>query len=273
MNAEVEIKSALHSALAAAFPDIEGATKDSTNPHFKSQYADLASVVAAIKPALIKQGLFFTQGTEPSEVGVIVETMVHHSSGESMSFGRLFVPANKNDAQGFGSALTYARRYSLMTAFGVAPEDDDGNAAVKSAPAKVPGISKIKERLNNLMREGNKASDLAEFNELVGFHKDDLTKIKETNHDYWHGDGEDSEGFKAWIKRRRDELAPVAETASYQLLVRTLMECTTRPELDTWTTKNMALVDILSDEERRKFEEKYDAAEAALLAVGNVSAG
>jgi hypothetical protein len=146
MNAEAKIKSALHSALAAAFPAIEGATKDSTNPHFKSQYADLASVIAAIKPALVGQGLFFTQGTEPSEGGVIVETMVHHSSGESMSFGKLFVPANKNDAQGFGSALTYARRYSLMTAFGVAPEDDDGNAASKAIARPTTGEAPPEKR-------------------------------------------------------------------------------------------------------------------------------
>lgn len=138
---------------------------------------------------------------------------------------------------------------------------------------KVPGISGIKKRLNFLMREGDGATDLEMFNGLVHDHKNDLQAIKDANHEYWTGDGEDSEGFKAWIVRRREELAETAESASYQLLVSTLMECTTRPELDTWTTKNMALVDILSDEERRKFEEKYDAAEAALLAVGNVGAG
>ncbi len=55
--------------------------------------------------------------------------VLHHASGESMSLGSLFVPANKNDAQGFGSALTYCRRYALVTAFGVPTEDDDGNAA------------------------------------------------------------------------------------------------------------------------------------------------
>ncbi len=57
--------------------------------------------------------------------------MVRHESGEKESLGILFVPANKNDAQGFGSALTYARRYALVTAFGVPVEDDDGNAAAR----------------------------------------------------------------------------------------------------------------------------------------------
>lgn len=169
MNIETKVTASLHSALAAAFPEIEGATKDSTNPHFKSKYADLTSVVEAIKPALVRHGLFFTQGTEPSEGGVIVETKVHHSSGESMSFGKLFVPANKNDAQGFGSALTYARRYSLMTAFGVAPEDDDGNAAVKSAPTRASAALVNEAQLHALQDKANAVgADLQRFCNYFG---------------------------------------------------------------------------------------------------------
>lgn len=126
--------SKLFAAMAKAFPEIEGATKDSNNPAFKSKYADLSSVVDAVKPALSKQGLFYVQMTHEQTGGVCIETIVGHESGEQFSFGKLFVPAAKQDAQGYGSALTYARRYSLMTAFGVCPEDDDGNAAVKGAP-------------------------------------------------------------------------------------------------------------------------------------------
>lgn len=133
MNAHSKIEAAtLHSAMAAAFGEIEAATKSSNNPHFKSKYADIGAVIEAVKPALIKHGLFFTQHPHPSEDGVTVETVLHHSSGESMTLGSLFVPANKRDAQGFGSALTYARRYALVTAFGVPTEDDDGNAAVRA---------------------------------------------------------------------------------------------------------------------------------------------
>lgn len=125
---------ALFTAMAKAFPQIEAATKDKTNPHFKSKYADLSTVVDAIKPALCAHGLFFAQATHEQEGGVCVETIVCHESGEQMSFGRLFVPASKQDAQGYGSALTYARRYSLMAAFGVPAEDDDGNAASRARP-------------------------------------------------------------------------------------------------------------------------------------------
>lgn len=142
----------LFAAMAKAFPEIEGATKDSNNPHFKSKYADLSSVVEAIKPALVKNGLFYVQMTHEQQGGVCVETIVCHESGEQMSFGKLFVPASKQDAQGFGSALTYARRYGLMTAFGVCPEDDDGNAASKSAPprAEVPADRINEEQLATL---------------------------------------------------------------------------------------------------------------------------
>jgi len=132
MNAPTKIEAAtLHSAMALAFAKIEAATKSANNPHFRSKYADIGAVIDAIKPALVNHGLFFTQHPQPSEGGVTVETVLHHAGGESVSLGSLFVPANKNDAQAFGSALTYCRRYALVTAFGVPTEDDDGNAAAR----------------------------------------------------------------------------------------------------------------------------------------------
>lgn len=141
MNKTTTIEAAtLSSAMALAFGEIDAATKSAANPHFRSKYADITAVIDAIKPALIAHDLFFTQRTEPSEKGVTVETWIGHANGEEKSLGKLFVPANKNDAQGFGSALTYARRYALVTAFGVPVEDDDGNAAAKAqkaAPAKL----------------------------------------------------------------------------------------------------------------------------------------
>lgn len=144
----------LFKAMASAFPDIGGALKDSNNPHFKTKYADLASVVDAIRPAFAKNGLFFYQRTYEQSGGVCVETFVGHSSGEQMSFGRLYVPSSKQDAQGYGSALTYARRYSLMTAFGVCPEDDDGNAAAAAPRDVVKVITPAQEtELQDLAKE------------------------------------------------------------------------------------------------------------------------
>lgn len=130
MNAPAKIETdTIYSAMARAFAEIESATKSANNPHFKSKYADLTSVIDAIKPALVKNNLFFTQTPEPTEGGVCIATYLFHVDGHSLSLGKLFVPANKNDAQAYGSALTYARRYALVTAFGVPVEDDDGNAA------------------------------------------------------------------------------------------------------------------------------------------------
>lgn len=110
------------------------ALKTSTNPHFRSMYADLAACVEAVVDALNEHGIALMQLTEPSPDGVTVETLFLHESGEQLRAGKLFVPAEGRNAQKFGSALTYARRYSLMAATGIAPEDDDGNAA--SEPAK-----------------------------------------------------------------------------------------------------------------------------------------
>lgn len=112
------------------------ALKTSANPHFKSRYADLAACVEAVIEGLNGAGIALIQQTHECDNGVTVETVFIHESGETYSAGRLHVPASKQDAQGYGSALTYARRYSLMAACGIAPEDDDGNAASRPAPPR-----------------------------------------------------------------------------------------------------------------------------------------
>jgi hypothetical protein len=125
----------LAAALAKAQGAMKGALKDSANPFFKSRYADLASVVEAIRAAFSANGLSYIQTVEPSDKDEVrVETTLLHSSGEWISCGILSLPVSKVDAQGYGSALTYARRYSLSAAVGVAPEDDDGNAASFAKP-------------------------------------------------------------------------------------------------------------------------------------------
>lgn len=118
-------------ALVKAQKEFGPALKTSSNPHFKSRYADLAACVEAVIDGLNNNGIMLMQSTHPCEDGVIVETLFIHESGEQLSAGKLHVPASKQDAQGYGSALTYARRYGLMAACGIAPEDDDGNASSK----------------------------------------------------------------------------------------------------------------------------------------------
>jgi len=107
------------------------ALKSSINPHFRSKYADLSACVEAVIEGLNGAGIALIQRTSINDTGVTVETVFVHESGEMMECGKLHVPAAKQDPQGYGSALTYARRYSLMAACGIAPEDDDGNAASK----------------------------------------------------------------------------------------------------------------------------------------------
>lgn len=220
----------LHSAMASAFGELEAATKSANNPHFKSKYADIGAVIDAIKPALIKHGLFFTQHPQPSEEGVTVETFLHHASGESLSLGSLYVPANKRDAQGFGSALTYARRYALVTAFGVPTEDDDGNAArngggqsndARSAapdpytfpPGPAKGITEMKAMARALWREIEGCGDQSELNPLLDIPENkallkQMSLLENPAHrEIWEGDGKDNPGIAGLITRKETEFA------------------------------------------------------------------
>ena len=126
-------------ALVKAQKAFGPALKTSTNPHFKSKYADLAACIEAVIDALNDQGIALIQQSHECADGVIIETLFIHESGETLSGGKLHVPASKQDPQGYGSAMTYARRYALQAACGIAPEDDDANRAVASPkPAEKP---------------------------------------------------------------------------------------------------------------------------------------
>lgn len=127
-----EIAAALVKAQKAFGP----ALKTSTNPAFRSKYAKLENCIEAVIDALNDNGIMLMQQTRACEDGVIVETTFIHESGEMLSGGVLHVPAAKHDPQGYGSALTYARRYSLQAACGIAPEDDDGNSATHAVQQK-----------------------------------------------------------------------------------------------------------------------------------------
>jgi hypothetical protein len=122
----------VYAAIAKAQGALTAAVKDSTNPAFRSKYADLTSHVEAIRPTAKANDLAILQELTSDSAGVAVTTRIVHKSGEWVEFGPLFIPATKHDAQGFGSACSYARRYALSAAFGTVADDDDGNAAVQS---------------------------------------------------------------------------------------------------------------------------------------------
>lgn len=135
MNKSESIKE-LAAALVKAQADLKNPAFDSNNPHYRSKFASLAQVRDTVTPALAKHGLTVTQLLGEAEGGIRCETVLIHSSGEWLS-SVLFMPATKQDAQGYGSASTYARRYSLQAICGVVgDEDDDGNAASNPKPAK-----------------------------------------------------------------------------------------------------------------------------------------
>ena len=130
----------LAAALAQAQSEMSGATKDAKNPHFGNKYADLASVVDACRP-LSTHGIAILQPTSADGNKVTVRTLLIHTSGEWIS-SDLTMTAKDASPQAIGSAITYGRRYALMAMVGIAPEDDDGNAASPRAEGhqQVPPI-------------------------------------------------------------------------------------------------------------------------------------
>lgn len=119
----------LADALAKAQKVIKSAAKDATNPHFKSKYADLPAVWDACREPLTTNGLSVTQTTRVLDNGTMsLVTTLLHTSGEWVEGDYLLNPV-KTDPQGFGSAMTYARRYALMAIAGIAPDEDDGESA------------------------------------------------------------------------------------------------------------------------------------------------
>ena len=142
----------LAQALIKAQSEITFAVKDSENPFFKSKYADLPSVIDAVKPALNSNGIVFIQSPSPASEGLVaLTTRLIHESGEWIE-DTAVAPMVKNDPQAYGSAITYLRRYSLAAITGLYQDDDDANHATHSAkPVKsetltegmIKGIQKI----------------------------------------------------------------------------------------------------------------------------------
>lgn len=180
MNRSPEIHE-LASALAKAQGAIEDAEKDRTNPHFKSRYADLASVREAIRLPLSSNEIAYVQGVRTVQGGVEIETMLMHSSGQFIG-ETLFIPVPNMTAQSIGSATSYGKRYALMGMVGVAAseDDDDGNAAMPQrvvfenggmhqVPDKQPAVSSRAINLGRELRACKSLADLAAFRDTDEF--------------------------------------------------------------------------------------------------------
>lgn len=136
-------------ALAKAQGDIDNVKKTSTNPGFRSKYANLAAVWDTIREELSKNGLSVVQfpidapnGSPEDTVGL--KTILLHSSGQYLEATFSMPVKDAKNPQAVGSALTYARRYALMAVVGIAPEDDDGNAASGTKPK--PGTAPVADQ-------------------------------------------------------------------------------------------------------------------------------
>jgi len=133
MNKSDSIKE-IATALNKAQSEMSGAQKKSANPFFKSKYANLEEIITCIKTPFADNGLSYMQFPIAEDGRAGVETIIMHTSGEWIS-NVLLLKCSKNDPQGMGSAITYARRYSLQSAAGVPSEDDDGNSANGNKPS------------------------------------------------------------------------------------------------------------------------------------------
>lgn len=169
-NRSPEIKE-LAAALAKAQGAMENAKKDSENPAFKrdgknSTYADLASVWTAIRKPMADNGLAVLQWPRTVENGVEIETELLHESGQFMR-DILWLPCPQMTVHAVGSAITYGRRYALMAIAGIAPEEDDGNAATgttggSGVPGSAGGGGQFRNERRSSWGTGGKAGAVAE---------------------------------------------------------------------------------------------------------------
>jgi hypothetical protein len=171
-------------SLVKAQSEMTHAAFDQTNPHFKSKFASLKSVIDAIKPALNANGIFFMQVSHPLDHGVGIET-IFCKADEKLSTGVVMVPVDKANAQGLGSALTYAKRYSLAMACGIAADvDDDGNGAAANPPPPNSTGRKPQSVVATVIQEEGIVVDKKKRKEYVdgvveAINKDDVVGLKQ----------------------------------------------------------------------------------------------
>ena len=169
MNTQSENIGELAAALAKAQGEVGTVTKDSANPFFKSNYASLAAVWEATRPILSKHQLSVVQMPSHDEAGYYVETQLMHSSGQWIR-SRTYMKPAKDDPQGIGSLISYARRYALQAVTMICPDDDDGEAAMgRTAPQKPVEALKPTPKVETPKAKVRKATEPAKTEEKSKF--------------------------------------------------------------------------------------------------------
>ncbi len=180
----------LMAALASAQGEMSGAAKDSINPHFRASYSDLASVIAAIRAPFAKHGLCYIQGPGQLIDGVVVvTTRIGHTSGQWVESSAHIPIGQKVNAQTYGSAVTYGRRYGLQALAGVPSVDDDGNAA-SEAPVAAPPVALPKlaeQQVATLQGLLDKCPDGTAQRFLGALHVDTLAEVPAARYDWATG--------------------------------------------------------------------------------------
>lgn len=141
----------IYTALMAAKPHFAPAIKTQSNSHFKSRYADLQSVLDAVEGALHDHGVLILTENDGDNLATV---LLHVSSNTSVRFSVPLLNA-KGDMQGLGSAITYARRYGLLTICGIAPEDDDGNAASQKLDPEIEAAKRLAANTSAALKINN----------------------------------------------------------------------------------------------------------------------
>jgi hypothetical protein len=201
----------IYMALAAAQTDMGGVKKGSVNPAFKSKYADLADVVAAVSPALNAQGIAFFHVATSVDGERVMRTVLAHGPSDTRIECDVPLIVTKNDMQGYKSATTYAKRIGLESLTGVAPADDDGTAAAAAAPRQAPRVDvgpldangksnkEIKEAHSRLSRMLNSCNSTEALKEWSNENRHELDSLPE----------ETADDLRALYIARRDELKAI----------------------------------------------------------------
>ena len=184
----------LAAALVKAQAEMGGAVKDSSNPFFKSKYADLTSVVRAIKEPFAKHGLAYTQFPIRDDNGVGVVTRLIHESGEWLE-GEYILPMVKLDPQAAGSAITYARRYALQAMAGIPTADDDAESAMIRGEVAPDPMQLHLEAVANNMEAISYIKNALTLNEYSTAYEAWAELSDETKHALWRAPSKGGKAF------------------------------------------------------------------------------